>query len=78
MARRTSPAATPSPAALAEYARKRDFRSTPEPGADADDAPPAGALRFVVQKHWASRLHPRLHVAAFGFNLPSLVGIGGA
>ena len=57
MARRTSTAATPSPATLAEYARKRDFRSTPEPGADAGDAPPAGALSFVVQKHWASRLH---------------------
>ncbi len=57
MARRTSPAAKPSPAALDEYARKRDFRSTPEPGADPGDAPPAGALRFVVQKHWASRLH---------------------
>jgi len=57
MARRSPPATTTSPAALAEYARKRDFRSTPEPGAGAGDAPPAGALRFVVQKHWASRLH---------------------
>ncbi len=57
MARRSNPAAKPSPAALAEYARKRDFQSTPEPGAEAGDAPPVGALRFVVQKHWASRLH---------------------
>ncbi len=45
------------PDALADYARKRDFRNTPEPGAEPGDALPRGALRFVVQKHWASRLH---------------------
>ena len=57
--------------ALDAYRRKRDFRSTPEPPADAAQAPPAsrrkprdvkkpasaGALIFVVQKHFASRLH---------------------
>lgn len=49
---------------LEEYARKRDFSRTPEPGADAvDDAHasvPAGdspRLRYVIQKHAASQLH---------------------
>jgi bifunctional non-homologous end joining protein LigD len=40
---------------LARYAAKRDFERTPEP--QAAQAPPASALSFVVQKHWASRLH---------------------
>src|SRR5882724_4344326 len=40
---------------LKEYARKRDFRKTPEP--DAARAKRKGGHRFVVQKHDASRLH---------------------
>lgn len=49
---------------LDEYARKRDFTRTPEPGADmardadastAADVPPR--LRYVIQKHAASQLH---------------------
>src|SRR5215212_92832 len=40
---------------LKEYKRKRDFRKTPEPqGGDPKSVP---GLRFVVQKHAASRLH---------------------
>src|SRR5438876_3235769 len=39
---------------LAEYKKKRKFGRTPEPaGGRAGEGP----LRFVVQKHWASRLH---------------------
>lgn len=40
---------------LKEYARKRDFRKTPEP--DAAAGKQKGGHRFVVQKHDASRLH---------------------
>jgi bifunctional non-homologous end joining protein LigD len=42
-------------ASLDRYKAKRDFAITPEP-ADGGEAV-AGALQFVVQKHWASRLH---------------------
>jgi bifunctional non-homologous end joining protein LigD len=41
--------------ALATYKRKRNFGVTPEPAEGGE--PSQGALRFVVQKHWASRLH---------------------
>lgn len=48
-------AAAPSPA-LSRYLNKRNFKQTPEP--DAGDAHASGSgPRFVVQKHWASRLH---------------------
>ncbi|MDR3406844.1 MAG: non-homologous end-joining DNA ligase [Chthoniobacter sp.] len=40
---------------LKEYARKRDFRKTPEP--DATPAKRKAGRRFVIQKHDASRLH---------------------
>jgi bifunctional non-homologous end joining protein LigD len=45
----------PAPQPLQRYTAKRNFTVTPEP--QADRAPPAEALSFVVQKHWASRLH---------------------
>jgi bifunctional non-homologous end joining protein LigD len=40
--------------ALAEYARKRDFKKTAEPGAVVSKKV---SHRFVIQKHAASRLH---------------------
>lgn len=40
---------------LLTYRRKRKFTDTPEPRGKSERA--AGALRFVVQKHDASRLH---------------------
>lgn len=40
---------------LAKYKAKRNFAVTPEP-AEGGESAPAG-LQFVIQKHWASRLH---------------------
>jgi bifunctional non-homologous end joining protein LigD len=40
---------------LKKYKSKRDFSLTPEPAAGGDASP--DALQFVIQKHWASRLH---------------------
>ena len=51
MARRAAPAAKP----LQRYSAKRNFELTPEP--QAARAKKGKALSFVVQKHWASRLH---------------------
>ncbi len=42
---------------LKEYRRKRKFNHTPEPDASAKIRPGKGLLRFVVQKHLASREH---------------------
>ena len=41
---------------LTEYHRKRDFARTPEP-AGGEERPAGERLRFVVQRHRASRLH---------------------
>lgn len=41
---------------LAEYHKKRDFSKTAEPSGD-DASSAAGLLRFVIQKHAATRLH---------------------
>jgi bifunctional non-homologous end joining protein LigD len=49
MARRSDP--------LEKYRQKRDFAVTPEPGPDRPAPAPAGALRFMVHKHDATRLH---------------------
>ena len=46
---------------LKVYRAKRDFSVTPEPSGvasgKATSRSPAKALSFVVQKHWATRLH---------------------
>lgn len=42
---------------LKEYGRKRKFAKTPEPKPEAKKNKGKGALRFVVQKHAASRTH---------------------
>ncbi len=49
---------------LAEYARKRDFTATPEPKGEKRSA--STALRFVVQKHRATRLHYDFRLEAGG------------
>ena len=50
---------------LAEYARKRDFAATPEPTGNRRSACKA-TLRFVIQKHRASRLHYDFRLEAGG------------
>jgi bifunctional non-homologous end joining protein LigD len=45
---------------LNEYNSKRNFKKTPEPGGaiiDTSKQSNKGVLRFVIQKHNASRLH---------------------
>ena len=44
-------------AALTRYNAKRDFSATPEPQGRVATRRGNTALRFVIQKHWASRLH---------------------
>lgn len=46
----------PGQPALNQYRAKRNFSQTPEPDITQSERPGAG-LRFVIQKHWASRLH---------------------
>ncbi len=41
--------------ALKPYKAKRNFAITPEPADGGEEG--AGVLSFVIQKHWASRLH---------------------
>ena len=50
------PKAANAPAAepLKRYKAKRNFAITPEPEAVAAAAP---GLSYVIQKHWATRLH---------------------
>ena len=53
-----------APEPLAEYVRKRDFTATPEPKGSKRSA--SSALRFVVQKHRATRLHYDFRLEAGG------------
>lgn len=56
-------ATTPNEA-LALYQKKRDFSVTPEPSEGGD--PGVDSLQFVIQKHWASRLHYDLRLEIDG------------
>src|SRR4051812_48135232 len=48
---------------LATYRKKRNFSITPEPESGGEPGP---ALQFVIQKHWASRLHYDLRLELDG------------
>ena len=50
--------------ALALYKQKRDFAITPEPAEGGTPNP--DALQFVIQKHWATRLHYDLRLEIDG------------
>ncbi|RYF28688.1 MAG: DNA ligase D [Comamonadaceae bacterium] len=50
--------------ALAVYKQKRNFAVTPEPAEGG--SPGAQALQYVIQKHWASRLHYDLRLELGG------------
>jgi bifunctional non-homologous end joining protein LigD len=50
---------------LAKYQAKRDFTRTAEPSGD-EGAPASSRLRFVIQKHAASRLHYDLRLEVDG------------
>jgi bifunctional non-homologous end joining protein LigD len=45
---------------LNEYRAKRDLNRTPEP--PGGETPPAGGRSFVIQKHWATRMHYDLRI----------------
>ncbi|RYF61768.1 MAG: DNA ligase D [Comamonadaceae bacterium] len=49
---------------LALYKKKRNFAVTPEPAEGGQ--PGVGALNYVIQKHWASRLHYDLRLELDG------------
>ena len=53
-----------APDALATYRQKRDFTITPEPSAPGGVK--AGERPFVIQKHWATRLHYDLRLEIGG------------
>lgn len=50
--------------ALALYRKKRNFARTPEPAEGGEAS--TGALRYVIQKHWASHLHYDLRLELAG------------
>ncbi len=50
--------------ALTRYRQKRNFTRTPEPEGTVEAA--SGELRFVIHKHWATRLHYDLRLECEG------------
>jgi bifunctional non-homologous end joining protein LigD len=62
MPARKAPQPAEPASALARYWAKRDFGKTSEPRGDVA-ASAAGTLSFIIQKHWASRLHYDVRLA---------------
>jgi len=61
----TRPVAKASPK-LTRYVEKRDFAKTSEPPGKAPAKRRSKAPAFVVQKHWAGRLHYHLRLELDG------------
>jgi len=57
MAARKKTARKTATAALEKYQSMRDFAVTAEPSGKAGEAKPSKRLRYVIQKHAATRLH---------------------
>ena len=63
-AKKSAAQKTKEAGSLKKYAAKRDFKATPEPA--GRKVPKSKALRFVIQKHNASRLHYDFRLEADG------------
>ena len=59
---------------LARYNAKRDFTKTPEPAGERGSKPER--LSFVIQKHWATRLHYDFRLELNGVRLSGAVPKG--
>src|SRR3712207_3692684 len=55
--KRSKSSSSSTPAALADYRAKRNFKTSPEPGPRVARARKKKGLTFCVQKHLASHLH---------------------
>jgi len=60
------PAGRATEAPLSRYNAKRDFERTPEPSGQTAQSGKIDDLSFVIQKHWASRLHYDLRLELDG------------
>lgn len=60
--KKARPHSRPDP--LRAYRQKRDFSQTPEPAEGGQSS--AAGLQYVIQKHWASRLHYDLRLELQG------------
>src|SRR5436190_682614 len=72
--KKSAPTARSIEAPLSRYNAKRDFKVTSEPAGVVRKRAPRkpAALSFVIQKHWASRLHYDFRLELHGEKLAGL------